>query len=40
MHDWTTFVILPILAHLPSGAEMFFETNCQADVCAGSREFI
>lgn len=36
MKTRTTFVILPILADLPSGAEMFFETNCQADACAGS----
>lgn len=35
MHNWTVSVILPIRAHLPSGAEMCFETNCQADVCAG-----
>lgn len=30
------FVILSFPAHLPSGAETFFETNCQAVVCAGS----
>lgn len=36
MHDWTAFVILSFFAHLPSGAETFFETNCQAVVCAGS----
>lgn len=29
-------MILSFLAHLPSGAEKFFETNCQAVVCAGS----